>query len=69
MEKIKNFVVLLPAFLFIYCGGTTLYSGFFEMYYQNFTLEPEHSTFSSILVYLVSLGVETGVIFKNIMDS
>ena len=69
MEKIKNFVVLIPAFMFIYCGGATLYSGLSEMYYQNFTIEPDHSSMSSIVIYFLSLGVESFVIFKNILDS
>lgn len=32
MEKIKNFVVLVPAFLFIYSGGHIVYDCFYDLW-------------------------------------
>ena len=68
MEKIKNFVVLVPAFLFIYCGGHIVYDCFYDLW-QMKPPESEHTGFVSLACYFASLGVETGVIFKNIQDS
>ena len=68
MEKIKNFVVLVPALLFIYCGGTILNTSIIDLYYAK-PIEAEIMGLSSVGAYIISLGIETGIIFKNLSDS
>lgn len=68
MEKIKNFVALIPAVLFVYCGGMIYYNSTMDFLYNN-AIHNEFTNNHSIGVYFISLTIEIGVIFKNIMDS
>ena len=68
MEKIKNFVALIPALLFVYCSGHIYYSSTIDLL-NNISMHNEIESNHSLGAYLLSLIVEVGVIFKNIKDS
>lgn len=68
MEKIKNFVALIPAVLFVYCGGTIYYNSTID-FFNNAVIHNEITNNHSLGVYVISLFIETGVIFKNMLDS
>jgi zinc transporter 9 len=68
MEKIKNFVALIPAVLFLYCGGHIYYESTLDLLNNNFG-HSEATNNHSLTAYMLSMGVETAVVFRNMKDS
>ena len=71
MEKVKNMVVLVPAGLFIYSGGSICIDSGISVWNGDLIGLGEEvgNGMASVGLFIISLGVETSVIFYNILDA
>ena len=67
MEKIKNFVALIPALLFLYCGGHIYYDSTLD--FLNHKFQNGENGGESLTAYLLSMAVEVAVVFRNMKDT
>ena len=56
MDKIKNAVCFVPACLFLYFGGETIYSSFIELVYEPTILAEEYT--NSLWPFIVRESVK-----------
>ena len=68
MEKIKNFVALIPGLLFLYCGGHIYYDSTLDFLNHKNT-NGERQGGESLTAYLLSMAVEIAVVFRNMKDT
>jgi zinc transporter 9 len=68
MEKIKNFVALIPGLLFLYCGGHIYYDSTLDFLTLKNTNGEMHGG-ESLTAYLLSMAVEIAVVFRNMKDT
>jgi hypothetical protein len=68
MEKIKNFVALIPGLLILYCGGHIYYNSTLDfLTLKNINNEIHRG--ERLTAYLLSIAFEISVVFRNMKDT
>ncbi|CAD8088241.1 unnamed protein product [Paramecium primaurelia] len=69
IEKVKHLVALIPSALFLYFGASISYESFLNIYNYGHYVGEIHGNAWGLALYLLSIGIETSVVFKNIRDA